>query len=90
MAFGHNFIGFKLNIDGWRHFGFAEIELTGLGAGGGPLGIDLKVLRWAYEDEPNTAIHVEAIPALPSGVAALMLLGLGAAGVRRLRLQKPQ
>jgi MYXO-CTERM domain-containing protein len=49
------------------------------------IGASLTVRNWAYEDEPDTAIHVEPIPAPPAGVAALTLLGLGAAGVRSWR-----
>lgn len=85
LTFGHNIIGFKLYVDGGLHYGYAEMELAKLSEGGNPTGLDLKITRWAYEDEPETAIHVEPIPAPPAAVGALTLLGLGAAGMRTWR-----
>lgn len=85
LTFGHNIIGFKLIVDGALHYGYAEMELAKLSEGGNPTGLGLKIRRWAYEDEPQTAIHVEPIPAPPAAVGALTLLGLGAAGMRAWR-----
>lgn len=52
---------------------------------GGPE-FTLEVPRWWYEDEPDTEIHITPVPS--SGIAALTLLGFGAAGLRAQRRRK--
>jgi hypothetical protein len=69
---GSNFLGFRFDINGSLHYGWADIVIQGG---------DVTIARWAYESDADTAIHVGAIPE-PSSLA---LLGLGAAGVLALR-----
>ena len=77
---GANKIGFRFIANGSTHYGYADLKLIG----GSDPGIE--VTQWWYEDEPDTEIHVTPVPS--SGIAALTLLGLGAAGVRRMRKRK--
>lgn len=83
MQPGPNLIGFQFDIGGSNHFGFAQLVVTD-----GPTYPDagIAITRWAYETDADTPIHVTPIPG--SGVAALTLLGLGAAGLRRQRRRK--
>ena len=82
---GENFVGVRFNNyhepGAPQHYGFANFELTN-GA--------LTIKSLAYDDEPETPVHVQAIPAPSAGVAALTLLGMGAAGLRRMRKVKQQ
>lgn len=80
LHLGTNKIGFKFLAGGNPHYGIADIVLN---TGDDP---GIEVVRWWYENEPDTEIHVT--PVLPSGIAALTLLGLGAAGLRAQRRQK--
>jgi MYXO-CTERM domain-containing protein len=77
---GMNKIGFAFDVNGDTHYGWAEIVLHG-----GP-NFELEVANWWYEDEADAEIHITPVPA--SGVAALTLLGLGAAGLRAQRRRK--
>ena len=45
----------------------------------------LTIEQWAYETTPDTDVIAGTVNAPSSGVAALTLLGLGAAGLRRWR-----
>lgn len=74
---GTNKIGFRFLSGGNTHYGYADLKFI---RGSDP---GIEVTQWWYEDEPDTEIHVTPVPA--SGVAALTLLGLGAAGLRRMR-----
>ncbi len=66
--------------NGDTHYGWAKVILHD-----GP-DFELEVADWWYEDEADTEIHVTPVPA--SGLAALTLLGLGAAGLRAQRIRK--
>lgn len=77
---GMNKIGFAFDVNGDTHYGWAEIVLHG-----GP-NFELEVANWWYEDEADAEIHITPVPA--SGIAALTLLGLGAAGLRAQRQRK--
>ena len=72
---GPNFLGFRFDILGSTHYGWAQIDFTGA---------NVTISRWAYESDADTAIHVGAIPE-PNSFA---LLGLGAAGVLAWRQRK--
>ena len=74
--------GFKFQIDGNDHYGWADATLD----------LDDSTLiftieEWTYNDEPNQEVHV---PVPASIVPAITLLGLGAAGVRRMRRRQAQ
>lgn len=77
---GSNKIGFRFVTGGNAHYGYADLKLIG----GGDPGIE--IAQWWYEDEPDTEIHVTPLPS--SGIAALTLLGLGAAGLRAQRKRR--
>jgi MYXO-CTERM domain-containing protein len=79
LGFGISAIGFGVDIGGAQHIGWAVLKLEA-----GP-DYRLTVTEWTYESEPDTPIHVDEVPVPSSGIAALTLLGLGAAGVRRMR-----
>lgn len=85
LTLGQNYIGFELRQATGTHYGYADIVIAEMRSDGVLIGASLTVRNWAYEDEPDTAIHVEPIPAPPAAVGALTLLGLGAAGVRSWR-----
>lgn len=82
LGFGASAIGFGLDIGGAQHIGWAVLRLED-----GP-DYRLTVTEWTYESEPDTAIHVDAVPVPSSGIGALTLLGLGAAGLRAQRRRK--
>ena len=69
---GPNFMGFRFDSAGNTHYGWAEVEFAG---------VDVTITRWAYESTPDTPIHVGSIPS----PGALALLGMGAAGLLRIR-----
>lgn len=81
-AFGVQLMPFGFDVGGQQHVGWARIRFNGAPDA------QLVIERWAYESEPNTAIHVDSIPAPPAGVAALSLLAMGAAGLRSHRKRK--
>lgn len=79
--FGRRLMPFGFDVDGQLHLGWARIRFDDAP--------DPKVVieRWAYESEPETAIHVDSIPAPPAALSGLTLLALGAAGMRQWRKQ---
>ena len=77
------FVGFRFDSGRGDQYGWAAMRLD-LTSGPATLFID----QWAYETEPDKAIIAGTIDAPASGLAALTLLGLGAAGLRRYRAQK--
>lgn len=81
LGLGQNFVGFVFD----DQLGYADLRFQKYVDGNTVLGLSMTVAAWAYETEVGKAIHVEPIPAPPAGVAALTLLGLGAAGVRSWR-----
>lgn len=82
LRFGVNVFGFGLDIGGEQHLGWGVMRLEP-----GP-NYRLIISKWAYESEPDTPIHVDEVPAPSSSIAALTLLGLGAAGLRQARKRK--
>lgn len=85
LTLGQNCIGFQFRQATGIHYGYADIVIAEVRSEAMLIGASLTVRSWAYEDEPDTAIRVEAVPAPPAAVGALTLLGLGAAGVRSWR-----
>jgi hypothetical protein len=83
IGLGPHKIGFRFDVDGQDHYGWANILLQGARHK------RLEVTQWSYETDPDTPIHISAVPAPPAGVAALTLLGVGAAGLRGWRKRKP-
>lgn len=79
LKFGVNAFGFGFDIDGAQHLGWGVMKLAP-----GP-DYRLTITKWTYESEPDTPVHVDEIPVPSSGIAALTLLGLGAAGMRQWR-----
>ncbi len=73
--FDTGFIGFRFDIAGSQHYGWAELNFNG---------DQLTITRWAYESVAGRSIDVGAIPE-PS---SLGLLGLGAAGVLAMRRRR--
>lgn len=80
LAIGPNVIGFQFDIAGNIHYGFATLALL---PGPNP---GIEITSWAYEDQADTDIHITPVPS--SGVAALTMLAMGAAGVRGWRKRK--
>jgi len=81
-----NFIGFRFDIAGDIHYGWAELIVE-------PSTFDVTINQWAYEDQAGQCIHVAATsgtaencPSVPNP-GTLSLLALGAAGIRRWRGQ---
>ena len=79
-----NFFGFRFLNGTDMHYGVGVINFDTVN---GIVTID----RWAYNDTPNEAVHVQAI--VPESVpepamSSLLLLGLGAGGVRAWRSRK--
>ena len=80
-SFGSNFIGFRFNISGNTHYGWAEIILATNA---------VTINQWAYDDTVDTAIHL-ADTASGGSVpepSSLALLAMGAGGLVSLRRRK--
>ncbi|MFK5948581.1 MAG: hypothetical protein QM500_07410 [Methylococcales bacterium] len=88
-AGGGQYFGFRFSRAGQTHYGWAEINFD---LGGAPGGVH--ITRWAWENQPNTAIAVvvaavaKPIPTLSIPALGLSILALGAAGIRRMRKAK--
>ncbi|NOQ63249.1 MAG: PEP-CTERM sorting domain-containing protein [Methyloprofundus sp.] len=81
FAEGDNFFGFRFLNGADMHYGVGVINFDTVE---GIVTID----RWAYNDTADEAVHVSAIPEPAMG--ALLLLGLGAGGVRAWRSRKKE
>ena len=85
IAFGEGvnaFIGFKFDIDGEFHYGWAEMSFT-VGDVDNP-NVSLDITRAFYNPNAGEAVHIGLIPE-PSTLA---LLSLGAAGVLAQRKRR--
>lgn len=83
-----SFVGFKFEIDGNTHYGWAQLTPTFGGAGS-----SIQIHQWAFNSIADAAIQVGQTSAVPEPAAAatgLGLLALGAAGLRRQRWLKRQ
>lgn len=78
---GDQYVGFRFDVSGQIHYGWARITLTE----GNSSTANLTMHEWAYEGTPGTAIQVGAVPEPASTTTALSLLSLGAAGVAAYR-----
>lgn len=77
---GNNFFGFRFVEPGYGvHYGVGVIDFD---TANGVVTID----RWAYNTTEDAAVHVQDIP--EPGTASLVLLGMGAGGVRAWRRRK--
>ena len=81
FAEGDNFFGFRFLNGADMHYGVGVINFDTVG---GVVTID----RWAYNDTVDEAVHVSAIP--EPALSSLLLLGLGAGGVRAWRSRKKE
>lgn len=78
------FFGFTFNTSasggGQTNFGWAQVNLTSAGL----LPTSMTVIDWAYDNMGNP-IHVGSTSSVPepSGLAGLVVLAMGAAGIRR-------
>ena len=79
-------IGFKFASGSNSHFGWAQLTI-----GSGPY-YSVSIDEWTFDTNPDTPVHVgtraSEVPVPSSGIAALTLLGLGAAGLRAQRWRK--
>jgi hypothetical protein len=80
---GNNYFGFRFLQGGNTLYGWGVLNLD---LGGDGLGASATITEWAYNDVPNSSIHVPDVPE-PS-TAYLALIGLGAGGVRAWRSRK--
>ena len=76
-------IGFRFDSGRGLQYGWASVLVD---FDGGQTALTIQ--QWAYESEPDTAVAAGQVNAPASGLAALTLLGLGAAGLRRHRRRK--
>ena len=74
------FVGFRFDSGRGLQYGWASMQLDFDGSR-----TSLTVHQWAYETAPDTAVVAGTVDAPASGIAALTMLGLGAAGMRRWR-----
>lgn len=72
-------IGFLFSSSAGDHAGWASVTVDN-----GPEW-KLTINEWVYESTPETPVHVPDVPVPATIVPALTLLGLGAAGLRRMR-----
>jgi len=79
----NGFLGFRFEIDGEDHFGWARVSVSQVDANDPSTFLDLTAVihDFAYESEPNTPIAAGAVPE-PS---SLGLLALGCVGVLAMR-----
>lgn len=75
-------IGFLFNSSAGLHAGWANVTVDN-----GP-DWQLTINEWVYESDPETPVHVPDVPVPATIVPAIAMLGLGAAGLRRMRKRK--
>jgi len=88
------FLGFRAQIGGTNHFGWARIRMDPWQPGIGPTlpgpppvvtgAVPITIIDMAWESTPNTPILAGEVPE-PASAVALGLLALGAAGIRPRR-----
>jgi len=81
LIFGTQEVGFRFNISGQIHYGWADITLASQA---------LIIDDWAYESTANTPITAGAVPEPAQSTTGLGLLALGAAGVAAYKRRKAQ
>jgi len=74
---GYLGFAFEPAVGGATYYGWAQIEISNTGAG--------RILDWAYDDAPGTAIRAGATPVPEPGTALFGLALLGTALTRRHR-----
>ena len=79
-TFSDGFIGFRFEINGQLHYGWAEISFSGN---------EMSINRFAYEDEAGVGVRVGQTSNVPEP-GSLGILGLGAAGVLAMRRRKKE
>jgi hypothetical protein len=88
------FMGFRANLGGSTHFGWARIQMNPWQPGIGPTlpgpppvvtgAVAITLIDMAWEGTPNTAISAGDVPE-PTTAVALGMLALGAVGIRPRR-----
>ncbi|MBX3748111.1 MAG: hypothetical protein KF833_22615 [Verrucomicrobiae bacterium] len=84
LSLGEQYVGFRFDLSGQTHYGWARISMTG----GGPDTASVTLHDWAYSSLPNAALQVAAVPEPAATATALGLLSLGAAGVAAYRRRR--